>query len=106
MSEASYFISTPYIDAYEHDFEPTHPRLDYAAFCSRMNAQSLMWGEQGLGRALRMGKEPPMYDGRYVLAFGSHDSKKYVALSPSNGEDLGIANIVEIDSIPEGWDVT
>jgi hypothetical protein len=106
---APYFITTPYIDAYEHDYRPVaglsgKPMLTFEQFELRMKAQAYSWGEQGIGRALLSGVEPAMHDGRYVLAFGTWDGKSYLAVS-GNGGTMYDSEVVEGESEPE-WNVT
>lgn len=115
MSAASYFITTPYIDAYRRDWDLTHPPIPFETFEYYMKQQAREWGEQGLGRALLNREALPTYDDpeasheRYVLAFGEWDEEWYVAVEEK--DELGNHNVKVIKqaddwSIPEGWDVT
>ena len=100
----SYFVTTPYIDAYEHDWEPEKPKIDLAAFAKKLEAQAADWGENGIGRAYLNGNEPPMYDGRYVLAIGIFGSdEKWIAVQRERG--TWRVEIVKADW-PVEWDVT
>jgi hypothetical protein len=103
VAAQSYFISTPYVDAYSHDWEPDSPKLDYEAFASAMVSQAYQWGETGIGRAVMDGSEIPMHEGEYVLAFGTHGGKKYVATATKQRFQ---PNIVEVSYLPNEWDVT
>jgi hypothetical protein len=103
VAAQSYFISTPYVDAYSHDWEPDRPKLDYEAFVSAMRSQAYMWGEQGIGRAAIYGHGIPMHDDEYVLAFGTHGGKKYVATATAQRYE---PKIVEVIDLPNQWDVT
>lgn len=99
----SYFITTPYIDAYEHDWLPEHPKIDKATFAKKMERQAYEWGEQSIGRALLAGSIPAMYDGRYVLAIGVLDDEKWFAVQDKPGSWR--VEIVKGDWDVE-WDVT
>lgn len=103
----SFFISTPYIDAYQHDWDDVDgsqrvPKVDYAGFVELMQSQAMNWGEQGVGRAALEGREPPMHDERYVLAWGTHGDKSYVAVPGPNWR----CDVVEVSKIPHEWNVT
>lgn len=102
MSVESYFISTPYIDAYEHDWEPESPKVDLATFTKRMVSQAYSWGETAVGRATLTALRPAMHDGAYVLAFGVHGDQKYVAVSRPGDR----VEVVAVDSYPDEWNVT
>lgn len=97
----SYFVSTPYIDAYDHDYPPSKPQIDYEAFVQKMKGQAYAWGEQGVGRAVIDGLVPATHGDSHVLAFGTHGAKKYVAVATPSG-----VSVVEVAEIPNEWDVT
>ena len=100
----TYFVTTPYIDAYEHDWGPEHPKVDFPGFVKKMTRQAYGWGEQGIGRALVKGNSAPEYDGRLVLAIGIFgDEDKYVAVQRDRG--TATVEVVAADW-PVEWDVT
>lgn len=94
-----YFISTPYIDAYQtSDRYSGFTLIDFDDFVSKMLNQCWDWGEKGIGRALLTNKNLPMHEDHYVLAFGWFGSKNYVMVYlPADDDHL----IVEAD-----WDKT
>lgn len=105
----AYFISTPYVDAYQHDWDDPdpgygRPKVDFAQFAKQMSDQAAAWGEQGIGRASLSGYDLPMHDGRHVLAFGTHGDKKYVAV-PRAGSVYEV-DVIEVDALSDEWDVT
>jgi hypothetical protein len=103
MAAKSYFISTPYVDAYSHDWEPDHPKLTYDEFVKAMQRQAYQWGEMGIGRAAIDGRGIPMHGGEYVLAFGTHGGKKYLATATGQRFE---PRVVEVSDIPNEWDAT
>lgn len=107
---ASYFITTPYIDAYDHDYEGvsslgqlvTHgrPKVTFEEFKQKMRAQASSWGEASVGRTMLDGKTPAQVHDLWVLAMGRWDGKPYVMLA--NGDEY---ELEEYD-YPYEWDVT
>lgn len=104
---ASYFITTPYVDAYERDYDSSisggKPKITFHHFELAMKAQAYQWGEMGVGRAFITGKTPATRNSRFVLAFGTWNGKSYLALARL-GSSYDV-DVVEGESNPE-WDVT
>ncbi len=107
MSAESYFISTPYIDAYQHDWEASQnrPKLNYDNFALAMERQASEWGEMGVGRTYLRGYDAAMFDGRYVLAFGVLGEKRYVAVPKQGAWGYDIVAVGDWQW-PQEWDVT
>lgn len=105
MTLNSYFISSPYIDAYKQSWEPSHPKISFVEFERKMQLQAWDWGEQSVGRATISALEPAMDGEDYVLAFGQFGDKKYVAISSDESEP-GCIKVIEVGHIPDEWNVT
>jgi hypothetical protein len=94
---ASYFTTTPYVDAYLRG-EGT-----YGEFLDKLRDQAYSWGEQGLGTALVKGEQVPETDeGVYVLAIGSFADTKYAIVQKAGTDTV---DLVEFDW-PYDWDIT
>jgi hypothetical protein len=99
-----YFISTPYIDAYQTSERYNgFTLIDFDEFHKKMESQCYSWGEQGLGRALLLGKEIPKCGDHYVLAFGRFGEKYYmmVTFQPYEDDLLIVEGFWDLE-----WDVT
>mgnify|MGYP001575770587 CR=1 FL=1 len=96
MTDLAYFISSPYIDAYVHDCELSSPKIDYDSFVAKMISQAYEWGEQSVGRSVLNNEVPAKNGDDYVLAFGTHGGKRYVAVDRRDGLGNHTIQVIEL----------
>jgi len=110
--ENFWFVTTPYVDAYEMAPYGDHVPITMDEFITKMRSQAMRWGDQGLGSALMRGQEVPRYNTRLVMAIGIFKDVKYaVTINPPIDwtlEDAQFQNQWELNIFewPNSWDVT
>lgn len=100
VTRREWFITTPYIDAYETPGVWGSPEgaIDFDKFKSMMASQASQWGEQSVGHQVMFRKPPAVLgEGRYVLAMGWWGTDHFVYVD---------GGVEPIDKYPSEWDVT
>jgi len=99
-----FFISTPYIDAYQEPGILGAAYITFKEFEKRMQNQAWQWGEQSIGRRLLKGETPAMNGEEYVLAFGTHGAESYIMVQ-APGREMELVELEKYWNWGE-WDVT
>lgn len=105
-----WFITTPYVDAYEHAHWENfgyHSPISYEEFRAKMFRQASSWGETGIGSAVLRGNDVARTDeGNPVLAIGTWDNKSWVIIPTPGSKWYEVEyNLVEF-AWPQEWNVT
>ncbi len=80
----SWFITTPYVDAYETPWVVNWRAVDepeeitFAEFEERMRGQAARWGGESMLRVAQSGLRAALHDEQPVLAMGIYGVQRYV----------------------------